>query len=35
MPHFIEHPSDGSEAQELLGGAIELKNDFLQDDDFS
>ena len=25
-PIFIEHKSDGSEAQELLGGAMELKS---------
>ena len=30
---FIEHPPDGSEAQRLLGGALESKYEFLDDDD--
>lgn len=25
---YIEHPPDGSKAQELLGGAIEIKSNF-------
>ncbi len=31
-PQFIQHPSDGSSAQELLGGPIELKSNFKEDD---
>tara|TARA_B100001173_G_scaffold300658_1_gene300439 strand:+ start:611 stop:811 length:201 start_codon:yes stop_codon:yes gene_type:complete len=29
---FIEHPPDGSEAQSLLGGPIQLKTEFTKDD---
>jgi len=29
---FIEHPPDGSEAQKLLGGPIQLKSEFTEDD---
>ena len=29
---FIEHPPDGSEAQELLGGVLQSKYEFLDDD---
>jgi len=31
-PSFIEHPPDGSEAQRLLGGPIQLKSEFIEDD---
>ena len=30
---LIEHPPDGSEAQQLLGGALESKYEFINDDD--
>lgn len=29
---FIEHPPDGSEAQRLLGGPIQIKSEFTKDD---
>lgn len=32
-PEIIEHPSDGSEAQELLGGALEIKSPWSRDGD--
>ena len=32
QPRFIEHPPDGSEAQRLLGGALQSKYDFVDDD---
>lgn len=31
-PEFIEHEPDGSEAQRLLGGALQLKSEFVEDD---
>mgnify|MGYP003112000301 CR=1 FL=1 len=30
---FIEHPPDGSEAQRLLGGALQAKYEFVDDED--
>lgn len=32
MKRFIEHPSDGSEAQTLLGGPMQIKTEFTEDD---
>lgn len=29
---FIEHPPDGSEAQKLLGGPMQIKTEFTEDD---
>ena len=29
---FIEHPPDGSEAQRLLGGPMQIKTEFTKDD---
>jgi len=29
---FIEHPPDGSEAQRLLGGPMQIKTEFTEDD---
>jgi len=31
-PQFIRHPSNGSSAQESLGGPIEIKSNFKEDD---
>ncbi|MFZ8904032.1 MAG: hypothetical protein ACO20I_08860 [bacterium] len=31
-PLFTQHPSDGSEAQDLLGGPIQLTHDFVDDE---
>ena len=32
-PRFIEHPPDGSEAQQILGGALEARYEFVDDED--